>query len=80
MLGGGGSSERRRQPCTCLNCRAARLRSVSLGLLGAGLKFGAGLLRRRDLGVERRTQLGLVPRCVLADLGHLPVRGRAGLV
>jgi len=47
---------------------------LSLGVLGAGLKPGAGLLCRRDLGFQRRPQLGLVPRGVLADLRHLPVR------
>ena len=35
---------------------------LSLGVLGAGLKPGAGLLCRRDPGFQRRPQLGLVPR------------------
>lgn len=49
-------------------------------MLGAGLKFGAGVPRRRDLGLKRRSQLGFVPRGVLADLRHLPVPGLAGPV
>ena len=80
LLGDGGRSERRRQPRIGLSRRAARLLGVSLGLPGAGLKGGAGVLGRRDLGFECRSQLGLFPRGVLADLGHLPVRGVAGPV
>ena len=46
----------------------------SLGPLGASLKLGAGILRRRELCFERRAQLGLLPPGPLAELGHLPVR------
>ena len=53
---------------------------LSLGLLGASLEGGAGVLRRCDLGFEHRPQLGLVPRGVLTGLGHLPVSGLADIV
>ena len=53
---------------------------LSFGVLCAGLKPGAGVFGRRDPGFEGRSQLGLVPRGVLADLDHLPVRGLAAPV
>jgi len=53
---------------------------LSLDVLGAGLKPGAGVFCRRELGFELRFLLGLVPRGVLADLRYLPVRGLAGTV
>ena len=53
---------------------------LSLGPLGAGLEGGAGVLCRCEPGFERRPQPGLVPRGVLAGLGHLPVSGLAGTV
>ena len=55
----------------------ARLPRISLGLLGAGLKPGPGLLGRRDLRLEPGPQLGLVPLGVLAGLRHLLLRGPA---
>ena len=53
---------------------------LSLGVLGAGLEGGAGVFGRRDLRFEPGPQPGLVPRGVLAGLGHLPVGGLAGPV
>ncbi len=48
-----------------------------LGLLGAGLKPGLGLLARRDLRLEPGPQPGLVPLGVPAGLRHLLLRGPA---
>ena len=50
-----------------------------LGLLGAGLKPGLGLLARLDLRFQPGSQLGLLPRGVLMGLRHLLGRGLAGL-
>ena len=58
---------------------------LSLGLIGAGLKPGPGVLERRDLRFEPGPQLGLVPGGVLAGpvqfragrLGRLPGPGRS---
>ena len=46
-----------------------------LGLLGAGLKPGLGLLARLDLRFQPGSQLGLLPRGVLMGLRHLLGRG-----
>ena len=50
-----------------------------LGVPGAGLRPGAGVLCRRDLGSGRRWRSGLVPCGILADLG-LPSGALAGPV
>ena len=57
--------------------RLPRLGQPRLGLLGAGLKPGPGLLGRRDLRFQPGPLLGLVPRGVLAGLRHLLLRGPA---
>ena len=49
-------------------------------MFGAGLEGGAGVLCQPEPGFERRPQLGLVPRGVLADLPHLQVRSHPGTV
>ena len=54
--------------------RGRRALELSLGVPGAGLRPGAGVLCRRDLGFGRRWQSGLVPCGILAGLGRLPVR------
>ena len=52
---------------------------LSLGPLGASLKLGAGVLRRRELCFEHRPQPGFLaeldhlPPGFLAELGQLPV-------
>ena len=66
-------------PGRLVTLRAGTLQ-FSLGVLGAGLEGGAGVFGRRDLGFEPRSQPGLVPRGVLAGLGHLPAGGLAGPV
>ena len=57
--------------------RLLRLGQPRLGLLGAGLKPGPGLLARRDLRFQPGPQPGLVPLGVLAGLRHLLLRGPA---
>ena len=57
--------------------RLPRLGQPRLGLLGAGLKPGPGLLGRRDLRLEPGPQPGLVPLGVPAGLRHLLLRGPA---
>ena len=67
MLSGGGLPGR-------LAAAGAGTLRLSLGLIGAGLRPGPGVLERRDLRFEPGPQLGLVPGGVLAG----PVQFRAG--
>ena len=62
LLGGSLRRQRPGQPGIGLLRRSARLSGLSLGLLGAGLQGGPGLLCRRDLRSEPGPQPGLVPR------------------
>ena len=77
LLGGGLRRPRLGQPRLGLPCGQARLPCIRLGLLGAGLKPGPGLLGRRDLRLEPGAQLGLVPLGVPAGLCHLLLSGPA---
>ena len=77
LLGGGLRLPRLGQPRLGLPRGQARLPRISLGLLGAGLKPGPGLLGRRDLRLEPGPLPGLVPLGVLAGLRHLLLRGPA---
>ena len=49
--------------------------TLQLGLspLGSSLQLGVRVLRRRELRLERRSQLGLLPPGILVKLGQLPV-------
>jgi len=80
LFGGGLRRQRLGQPRIGLQRRRVRPRGLGFGVFSAGLEGRAGLLCRCDLGLERRPQLGLVPRGVLADLPRLQVCGHAGTV
>ena len=77
LLGGGLRLPRLGQPRLGLPRGQARLPRISLGLLGAGLKPGPGLLGRRELSLEPGPQPGLVPLGIPAGLRHLLLRGPA---
>ena len=77
LLGGGLRLLRLGQPRLGLPRGLARLPPISLGLLGAGLKPGPGLLGRRDLRLEPGPLPGLVPLGILAGLRHLLLRSLA---
>ena len=77
LLGGGPRRPRLGEPCLSFRRCSPRLPRIGLGLLGAGLKPGPGVFRRRDLRFEPGAQLGLVPLGVPAGLRHLLLRSVA---